>query len=377
MALFQRAAGPGLVVGWCVAALSSATTPSTRQSRPADVSVFHPVDSPASDRGGTGDLACLGAEASLRISRGLPHVEVTLGAVPAYRGSFLLDYATTFSTIDLATFSLPGPAATRCERASATLGERCPLGAVSFIGSSISGEVPFVTAHHGQRGSVPQAGILGTDLTSRTAIAIDYARSKLRRAEKRTFCTEADLARAGLSALSSAGFFADDASKLRPLADVVTGAARDTSVANVPTVPLRVAGIDAHAQLDTGFDDALVPLSVNVNEALFASVMAKRPGALVRTPDKDLTLSTCSGESEPVEAYTLAAGAAVDFVGELGRIVKSFSTATLFLKRTPESARKCGGIGTWTVPAAQVAASFLVAFGLVVFDPFGSRIWVK
>ena len=31
----------------------------------------------------------------------------------------------------------------------------------------------------------------------------------------------------------------------------------------------------------------------------------------------------------------------------------------------------------WTVPAAQVAASFYVSFGVVAFDPFGLRVWVK
>jgi hypothetical protein len=47
------------------------------------------------------------------------------------------------------------------------------------------------------------------------------------------------------------------------------------------------------------------------------------------------------------------------------------------VKRTPSAARSCGGIGTWTAPAAQLAASFFVELGVVVFDPFGSRVFVR
>jgi hypothetical protein len=47
------------------------------------------------------------------------------------------------------------------------------------------------------------------------------------------------------------------------------------------------------------------------------------------------------------------------------------------LKHTPPTAVRCGGIGTWTVPAAQIGASVLAELGLVVFDPFGARVWVR
>jgi hypothetical protein len=41
----------------------------------------------------------------------------------------------------------------------------------------------------------------------------------------------------------------------------------------------------------------------------------------------------------------------------------------------PEADR-CGGIETWTVPAAQMGASFLVDAQAVVFDPISSRVWL-
>lgn len=327
----------------------------------------------ASDAGAPGaDLACLGDEAPITLAGGLPYATVTIGEAPAYDASFLVDYGTNASTIDLSKFAPPGPAATGCD--PTLLGQRCRFARFDFFGPW--GPVSLYTDAHGAGGGVDQAGILGTDFTSRVAVSLDYARSKARRADQATFCAPADFAAAGMAPLSADGFFTNDVSKLRPLSDVIAGSAPSITVANVPTIPLRVAGVTAHAQLDTGFDDALVPFSVNVNEAFFDALAAAAPNALVRAADKDLSLTTCAGVNEPVVAYTLGPGAAVELVGEDGGAVRSFPGATLFVKRTPEAARRCGGIGTWTVPAAQVAASFYVALGLVAFDPFGSRVWI-
>jgi hypothetical protein len=64
------------------------------------------------------------------------------------------------------------------------------------------------------------------------------------------------------------------------------------------------------------------------------------------------------------------------FVGLDGGTAHAETDAVLFAKNTPPAARVCGGIGTWSVPAAQVAASFYVADGLVVFDPLASQVWI-
>jgi hypothetical protein len=36
----------------------------------------------------------------------------------------------------------------------------------------------------------------------------------------------------------------------------------------------------------------------------------------------------------------------------------------------------CGGISTWTVPAAQVGASFFIDEQALVVDPTTSRVWI-
>lgn len=323
-----------------------------------------------------GDLPCLGDGGPLVLSGGLPYVKVGLGRASASwrEETFLVDFGTSFSTIDRST--LPPPfhrAATGCERSS-KLGELCTFDVFDFLG-----DWGPVSLRHARRtsGDVRQVGILGTDLTSTSAITIDYERSWVRRASRSVFCDDAELLSLGFTSLSTAGFFSNELSKLRPLSDVVAKAPSTAPVANVPTVPLRIGGIVAHAQLDTGFADALVPFSLNVNEALLRALRTSVPDAIVRDPDKDLVLSTCVDESEPVEAYALRSDVPLDFLNVASRVAKSFYDVTLFVKRTPPAAQKCGGVGTWTAPAAQVSASFLAAFGSVVFDPFGSRVWVK
>ncbi len=146
---------------------------------------------------------------------------------------------------------------------------------------------------------------------------------------------------------------------------------------NVPTVPVRVGGADAFAQLDSGFDDTLAPRSLNVNAAFFDAIMASGPSALMRDAASDLALTTCVvGVTENVEAYTLAPGRTLDFIGTAGDAVASLSDVRVFVKRTPAAAHGCGGIGTWTAPGAQVGANLHAALGRVVVDPFTSRVWI-
>jgi hypothetical protein len=56
--------------------------------------------------------------------------------------------------------------------------------------------------------------------------------------------------------------------------------------------------------------------------------------------------------------------------------VRILTGVTLFLKDSPAEIRRCGGIGTWTRPAAQLGASF-VNDGTLVVDPFGQRLWFR
>jgi hypothetical protein len=228
----------------------------------------------------------------------------------------------------------------------------------------------------GVSGSVRQAGIVGTDFTSLKVLTFSYASRRMFASPRVGFCDAATLRAAGFGALSTAGFYSNDPTTLAA-ASTVDASATSGKVPNVPTVPVRIGGASAVAQLDTGFDDALVHFSINVNQAFYAAIVASDPGALVADPAHDLSLTTCAGVAEAVKAYSLGAGRALALVGAAGVAVRSYPTATVFVKNTPAAAHACGGIGTWTAPAAQMAASFFVDMGNLVVDPYSATVWVR
>ena len=132
----------------------------------------------------------------------------------------------------------------------------------------------------------------------------------------------------------------------------------------------------AVAQVDTGYADGLRPPSMNINRVLLQRL--ERAGAgLIREPAADLTLSSCvRSASETVLAYRLPAASAVELVDTNGAVVRRLAGVTLFLKNSPEAIQSCGGIGTWSEPAAQLGASF-VNDGTLVVDPFSQRLWFR
>jgi hypothetical protein len=308
---------------------------------------------------------CLGQGEALSLFQNLPFTDVTVGGAT---GPFLVDFATTNSAIDVLAFPAPGLMAARCP-----LGASCSFDDFTFFGgwgtvSLVSEELDYPGA------SLHQAGILGTDFLAANVFALDYTRKQIHRTGSGA-CDDATLTNAGLRALSTTGFYGSSSTARKPMSDVLAGASG--SVPNVPTVPVRVAGVTAVAQLDTGFADVQIPHSVNINVAFFDAIRAASPDALVRDTASDLSLTTCAGVAESVEAWRLAPGTSFELVDESGAAARAEPAAVLFVKHTPAAALRCGGIGTWTAPAAQVATSFYVDAGLLVFDPFASRVWIS
>src|SRR5206468_2777677 len=119
-----------------------------------------------------------------------------------------------------------------------------------------------VQDHSGIVGSVRQAGMVGTDFLSLNVFTLDYEHGDVYRADQKSFCPDGVLLKAGLRPLSTAGYYASDPSKIK------------AGLPNVPTVPVRIGTVDAIAQLDTGFDDAVHRHSVNINTAFFSAVKA-------------------------------------------------------------------------------------------------------
>ena len=185
------------------------------------------------------------------------------------------------------------------------------------------------------------------------------------------FCRDGELRRAGFLPLSSRDYYGTSGTALR-----CPAAPRRGGCPNIPMIPLRIGSVGAVAQVDTGYADGLRPPSMNINRALLRQL--ERAGvALAREPGADLTLSSCvRGEVERVLAYRLPAGRAVELVGSDGGAVRRLAGVTLFLKDSPAAIQACGGIGTWSEPAAQLGASF-VNDGTLIADPFSQRLWFR
>ncbi|MFI5301954.1 MAG: hypothetical protein ACHREM_28015, partial [Polyangiales bacterium] len=314
--------------------------------------------------------SCLGDSYPITIAGQLPFVPVVIGTSSA---RFLFDTATTYSSIDPSGFTPGAPTSTNCSLTPA-LGASCSYSELAFLGASPPASL--VVESFGTIGGVREGGILATDFTSLGVYTIDWTGSRAHVATSTSFCARSALLGLGWRPLSTAGFFSSSLASLRPLGDVQAGATSGFTVPNVPTIPSKIAGVSAFTQIDTGFDDDVTHHSVNVNVAFYAAIVAADSGALVRDASLDLSLSTCAGVSEPVQAYTLASGRSFTLVADDGSTARSFSDAVIFVKQTPAAAKSCGGIGTWTVPAAQIGGSFAESLGIIAFDPYASVVWV-
>jgi hypothetical protein len=306
-------------------------------------------------------LTCLGESRSLIVSSGMPYTPVR---VQGRTGFFVVDLGADGSAISPGTF-LPGPGAAPQPMVGG--GDR--FEGVEFFGPW--GPLRLNVQNHSMiRGPIPQAGLIGTDLLSGHIVTLDYASGLLHRSDVGRFCSEVALRQAGFSSLSSRDYYGTLGAPLR-----CPAAPRGSGCPNIPTIPVRIGRSLAVAQIDTGYDDGRFAPSVNINRAWLAELNAAGVNPQ-RWPEADLSLSTCAGVAEPVLAYRLPQGQAVELVGSHGGAVRRLEGVTLLLKDTPALARRCGGIGTWEQPAAQLGAS-VVNDGTLVVDPFRQRVWFR
>jgi hypothetical protein len=324
--------------------------------------------------------ACLGMAAPITLSGTSAYTSVEVGLDFAADAGlsppmpFLIDFGSTYSDIDLSAFS-PAPAAHSCDPTK--LGQISTFADAEFFGPW--SPAYFDTADFSSiKGTVRQAGLLATDFFSLYPFTIDYQGLRILEGSTTAFCADADLKAAGFAPMATTGFYSSDLNSLNSLSTVDSSVdASAGTVPNVPTVTLRLAGVDGLAQLDTGFEDSVVHHSVNVNQAFYKAIQSHDAGALKRDSSLDLTLTTCiAGTSELVKAYHLTTGNSMDFIADGGGVARSVSDVVVFVKNTPAAAQVCGGIGTWTVPAAQVATSFYAEAGAIVFDPLSERVWI-
>lgn len=305
-------------------------------------------------------LSCLGERQPLVVSNQMPYARA---AVDGHEGFFVLDFGAEVSAI-----TPQGFAGEIKPQALAGSGNAYR----DFIFFGNWGQVRLLLQPRAQvAGSVPQAGVIGTDFLSRHIYTVDYRGGAVHRAQPGGFCSDSALEAAAFVALSTQGYYAANRSTL-----TCPRAGGPGRCPNIPSLPIRVGGVDAIAQLDTGFDDGSQPHSLNINQAMFEAL--QRAGIpLQPRPEIALRLSTCQqGITERVDAYRLPAGTPLEFIGRSGQAVRSERDVTVFVKHPPREALVCGGIGTWSQPAAQLGASFF-ADGTLIVDPFSAQVWFR
>lgn len=311
---------------------------------------------------------CLGERQPLTVAAQMPYALVSVGGREGY---MVLDFGASVSTITPANFQGGAPQPT--EGSSNRFGEFVFFGSWGTVQLPVQAQpaVQWLRTADGQA-SIRQAGVLGTDFLAQHVYTLDYSSGHLWRAAQGSFCSDAALSSAGYRPVTTRQYYGSQPAQLScPMAGAAPG-----GCVNIPTIPISLGGVQAVAQLDTGYDDSRQPYSININAALFDVLQAAKV-QLTPRPDIAVRLSTCvAGVSEALEAYSLDGNwfGIVDTGGWL--VPHHAASVTLFVKRTPDAAAVCGGIGTWKQPAAQLGASF-VAGGSLVVDPFSSRVWLR
>lgn len=280
----------------------------------------------------------------------MPYTQVKIGETEGY---FLIDFGTTNSTIDPNGFLNGTPQViTNTQNQFANF---------DFFGSW--GAVTLNVQNHSNIQGIQQAGILGTDFLGLNIYTLDYTNNTIYRANQEGFCSNQALMEQGFKAVSTAGYFSNDWNKLN-----------NNCTPNIPTIPIKIGNVQAVAQIDPGYDDSIYKYAININQAYFDALLEANI-KLIENPNANFSLTTCTGLSENVKAYTLPEGIYFSIIATGGSEILINSEVNIFLKQTPIEAKSCGGIGTWQIPAAQLGASFLLDSEKVIFDPFASKVW--
>ncbi len=290
----------------------------------------------AASRGGGVEALCGGRRYALgAVANGAsPYIALSADGVS---GQFLIDYGATRSSLSAGVF-------------------KGPEGSVRNAALSLPGvaAAPFVLWSYGMPLAPPSGllGVVGTDLLSR--LSVQFAgRSVFVGAEP---CQSDALRAKGLAPISQRGFFAVDPSL------------NDDHHPNVPVVFIGLGGVHAPAQVDTGYDDISYTHSVDINQPLFDRLVES---GVVLDHVADINIATCAS-AENRSVYRVK-DRALAIETEQGATIVNIETFHLILKR----ANGCGGIGAIDTPAAQLGASFLEAFGAIVFDPQSATLWIK
>lgn len=200
-----------------------------------------------------------------------------------------------------------------------------------------------------------QVGIVGTDFLSKLTADFSFDDGGGDVVLGFAACDPQVMSRRGMVSISQSGFFSSRAGQVR------------TDMPNVPVLPLRIGAVAVWGQVDTGYDDAAFPPSIDINEALYRRLIAE---GVSLASIGHVTVTTCHGRQER-EIFD-APGGAVAIVRDDGSVIQKINKVRFVRK----GAGGCGGIGDMSVPAAQLGVSVLRQLGSVVFDPKAELVWL-
>jgi len=262
---------------------------------------------------------------------GLPRIGLNADGIS---GQFLVDYGTTVSSILTRAFG----------RADRLINELS-------LPDVEDATVAFKHFDMSQKAAEKRLGVIGTDILS--ALTVQITGSTLFVGNQP--CEWRVMRARGLVPIPQKTFFSSDP----PLTD--------RKYPNVPVVFLSIGKIHTWAQIDTGYDDAVYAHSVDINEALFQQLIIQ---GIALDHLADIDVSTCEGR-ESRHVYTIKD---LSLVVETADLIPIIRVGTFYLILKP--ANGCGGIGTMSIPAAQLGVSFLRIFRTTVFDPQFGIVWL-
>jgi hypothetical protein len=262
-----------------------------------------------------------------------PYIRLTAKGVS---GQFLLDYGSTGSSLTAKVFA-----------SSHGLLGASDLSMPGFKGGRFALQGPSFS-------SLPPGrllGMIGTDLLSQMSVQFTHGSVFL----SNEVCPVDKLRALGFAPINQHGFFSSEKSAIDP------------SHANVPIVYVSIGDVRVFAQFDTGYDDLRYLHTIDINQSLFDRLIAS--GAELEQID-ETRFETCRG-SENRKVYRMNNRNAV-IENERAEPIVAMRDVFLSLKQT----NGCGGIAASSVPAAQLAASFLDSFGTIIFDGKLETVWL-
>jgi hypothetical protein len=235
-----------------------------------------------------------------------------------------------------------------------------PTTAITFNERNLDKTVPGVGLQH---------GVVGIDLLVRHGLEFHYGDGAPWVAVSKYggSCDSAALKQAGFKQISQAGHW--DANVSNPPDGVYNGPVVYLELADAAKPDVRL-GVATWAQFDTGYEDDLLPYTVDINDALFAKLMALQAPL---TEGKKIRVQGCTGKWVDRRVFT-APSRLLRIENGSGEKIAEVATFHFVLKNKDE---QCGGISASSQPAGQIGASFLRALKTTIFMGPSKQLWTK